>query len=267
MFIDTHSHIIPFVDDGADNWETALELIKQGEKQGIIAALATPHILSENDYRFENQIIERFEELKQKVAERKLKMKLYLGCEIYAQPDMTIKHKISTPNNNGKYFLVEFPMNSIPRFASQSFFDFILNGFIPVIAHPERNLGFITNPNMAFEFVQRGALMQINAGSILGKHGEKAKNLAFKLIEYNLAHIVGSDCHDPNRRSMSLAESYGVVSRNWDEDTAKMLFYNNPKKFIDGTPIEILEPIPIETESKSSFWQKFSVFKRKKVYY
>ena len=125
-------------------------------------------------------------------------MKLFLGSEIYVQPDMTLNHQISTINNNNKYFLVEFPMTSIPRFVAEKFFSFIVDDKIPVIAHPERNIGFQKKPNLAYEFVQRGALLQINARSISGKHGERARLVAHKLISNNLAHFVASDCHDPH---------------------------------------------------------------------
>ena len=189
MLIDIHTHIIPYIDDGADNWEQSLELLKQGERDGIVAAVATPHVLSENDYRIENAIISKFSELKQRANNNHFKMKLYLGSEIYVQPDMTLDHQISTINNNNKYFLVEFPMTSIPRFVADKFFDFIVDDKIPIIAHPERNLGFQNKTILAFEFVQRGALMQINACSLLGKHGERAKALAFRLISNDLVVV------------------------------------------------------------------------------
>lgn len=260
MFIDIHTHIIPYVDDGATSWEHSIELLKQGEKDGIVAAIATPHILSENDYKIEKDIISKFGELKKLAKDKGLKMKLFLGSEIYVQPDMTLTHQISTINNNNKYFLVEFPMTSIPRFVAEKFFSFIVDDKIPVIAHPERNIGFQKKPNLAYEFVQRGALLQINARSISGKHGERARLVAHKLISNNLAHFVASDCHDPNRRSMTLKESFDIAAKNWGSSMAKLLFFENPKLLINGQKIEPLEPSPIVSESKRSFIQKLFGF-------
>ena len=262
MLIDIHTHIIPYIDDGAENWEQSLELLANGEKEGIIAAVATPHILSENDYQIEKDIISRFAELKQKAKDHNLKMKLFLGSEIYVQPDMTLDHQISTINNNKRYFLVEFPMTSIPRFVAEKFFHFIVDEKIPIIAHPERNIGFYNKSMLAYEFVQRGALMQINALSLIGKHGERAKSIAFKFISHNLVHFIASDCHNPKHRSMSLIESYEVVLKNWGENIAKMLFYENPQKVINGQRIEPLEPIPFKEERKESFWQKLKNFNK-----
>jgi len=263
MFVDIHTHILPFVDDGSESWETSIQMIQQAEKQGVVTMIATPHILSENDYRIEDDIISKYQELKKRMKESNLKIKLYLGSEIYAQPDMTLNHKISTYNNNKKYFLVEFPMTSIPRFVADKFFEFIVSEKIPIIAHPERNLGFQNKTRLAYDFVQRGALMQINSLSILGKHGSAAKQIAFKLISHHLAHFVASDCHDPEHRTVNLAQAYDVVVKNWDKTTADLLFYHNPNKILKAEKIEPLEPIPIDDELKQPFWKRINFFNKK----
>ncbi len=260
MIVDIHTHILPYVDDGAENWDVSLELLEQAESQGVVAMVATPHILSENDYRVEDDIISKYRELKKRAKENNLKIKLYLGCEIYAQPDMTLDHKISTYNNNKKYFLVEFPMTSIPRFVAEKFFNFILSGKIPIIAHPERNAGFVNKPSLAYEFVQRGALLQVNALSILGKHGSKSKALAYQLISHNLVHFVASDTHDPEKRSVRMAECYNLVVGQWGLDRAKSLFYENPAKAIKGVKIVSPEPILLQDEQKQPFWKKMKLF-------
>lgn len=258
LVIDIHSHIIPYVDDGAQNWEEAIELLRQGEEAGIQAVVATPHILSENDYeKAEDEILLKFEELRKKAKRTGLKIKMYLGCEIYVQPEMSLSHKISTLNSNGMYFLVEFPMSSIPRYAVDKFFHYIVEGKQPIIAHPERNAGFVEKRHLAYEFVQRGALMQINASSLLGRHGEKVRATAFDLIEHNLAHFVASDCHGLNHRTMkSLADAYELVNKYFGRDLSELLFKINPQKAIEGEKIVSVEPIPMHAQTKYSLWQK-----------
>jgi len=260
MFIDIHTHILPYIDDGADSWEHSLKMLRQGESSGIVAAVATPHILSENDYRVEAEVKQRFQELKKKAKKNNINMDLFLGSEIYVQPEMTLNHQISTINDNKKYFLVEFPMTSIPKFAADIFFNFIVDEKIPIIAHPERNLGFQNKSFLAFEFVQRGALMQINARSLLGRQGESARSLAFNLISHNLAHFIASDCHDPRHRIMELNRSYNIVLKNWGAERAKMLFYKNPYKAIQGEKIEILDPLPIKKETNPPLGKKLLTF-------
>ncbi len=265
-FVDIHSHILPCIDDGAENWDDALTMLKNAEAEGIFAIVATPHILHPNDFKMEPKIISTYQELCGHAKNAGLKLNIFLGCEIYAQPDIALDHQISTINNNQKYFLIEFPMNIIPRFVPDQLFNFIVNEKIPIIAHPERNLGFQKRPQLVFEFVQRGALMQINEGSFRGRYGEMAKLLAFKMIEHNLAHFVASDGHKPNRRTVTLAETYQVIVEKFGQTMADQLFYTNPIKAIKGQPIQTNNPVPIEGDLKPGFWQRLKIFKRQKSF-
>lgn len=262
--IDIHSHILPYIDDGSDDWESSLTMLKNAEKEGIVAIVATPHILSENDFNTEKQIIETYLELQRRVEAEGLKIKIYLGCEIYAQHDTSLDHKIATLNNNKKYFLVEFPMGAIPRFVPEMFFNFIVNEKIPIVAHPERNMGFQKRPSLVYDYIQRGAFMQINEGSLRGRYGQHAQMLAVKMIENNLVHIVASDGHKPNSRTVTLLQSYNVIADNFGKDKAELLFYLNPKRAINGEPLANDSPIPIEGELKPGFWQRIKMLKKKR---
>ena len=114
--IDIHSHILPYTDDGAENWENSLTMLKNAEAEGIRTIVATPHVLSEHHFKEEDEIIKKHLQLKKNVKAEGLKIEILLGCEIYSQPDTSLNHKIATLNSNGTYFLIEFPMNSIPQF-------------------------------------------------------------------------------------------------------------------------------------------------------
>lgn len=262
-FIDIHSHILPYIDDGADDWEAALTMLSRAEHEGIVAIVATPHVLSENSFKTEDNVITTHKELCRRARQAGLKIKIYLGCEIYASAETSIDHRIATLNSNGKYFLIEFPMNSIPRFVPDKFFHFIVNDQIPIVAHPERNLVFQNRPYLVYEYVQRGALMQINEGSLRGRYGEMAKLLAFKMIENNLAHFVASDGHKPNSRKVTLAESYNIITEKYGKAIANRLFYSNPIKAIKGEAIGTDNPAPIEGALKPGFWQRLKIFKRR----
>ncbi|UCE06110.1 MAG: histidinol-phosphatase [bacterium] len=259
--VDIHSHILPYIDDGADDWDSSLIMLKNAEAEGIFAIVATPHILHHNDFKMEPKIISSYKELCQRSKKAGLKIKIYLGCEIYAQPDISLNNKIATLNSNKKYFLVEFPMNNIPQYVPDQFFNFIVDDQIPIVAHPERNIGFQKRPQLVYEYVQRGALMQINEGSLRGQYGEMAKLLAFKMIENNLAHFVASDGHMPNGRTVTLAEGFKIVDDKFGRVTSNLLFYFNPIKAIQGVPIKIRSPILIEGDLKPKLWQRLNLFK------
>ena len=252
--IDIHSHIIPYTDDGAETWDDSLTMITNADAEGIKVIVATPHILSEHHFKEEDEIIKKFLQLKKNIKAAGLKLEIILGCEIYAQPDTSLNHKIATLNSNGRYFLIEFPMNSIPKF--EKLFEFAIEEKVPIIAHPERNVGFQIRPDFIYEYVQRGSLMQINQGSLLGKFGEKAKSLAFKMIDNDLAHFIASDGHKKDTRTVTLTECYHLIADKYGGDITNRLFYENPLKAIKGEKIGIGEPSPIEMEVKKTLWNR-----------
>lgn len=248
--IDIHSHVLPNIDDGPSSWEESLAMLRQAEEDGIREVAITHHILSNQDYQREEEIVAKFNELKERISIEKIKIKIHLGSEIYAQPDMELFHKISTYNNNQKYFLVEFPMQGIPKFVAEHFFQVSTTGMVPIIAHPERNLGIVRNPERAFEFVQQGALLQMNAGSILGRYGTNVKNTARMLLNSHLIHFVGSDGHNTRRRPLKLDEALYAVTSEWGGERARLLFLENPRKALMGEEIATPEPMPIEPLKK-----------------
>ncbi|MDE6767253.1 MAG: capsular polysaccharide biosynthesis protein, partial [Eubacterium sp.] len=46
--VETHCHILPAVDDGSQNIETSLKMIKRLQEQGAKAIILTPHYYSDS---------------------------------------------------------------------------------------------------------------------------------------------------------------------------------------------------------------------------
>lgn len=259
QIFDIHSHVLPQIDDGSQSWDETMRMVYQAYETGTTDLAITHHILNNSDYDREEEILDKFEELKARLASAKIPLKLHLGCEIYYQHDMDLSHRISTYNNNGRYFLVEFPMQGIPRHVDEKFFEYIVDGKVPILAHPERNLGILQNPSRAYEFVQRGVLMQINSGSLVGRYGEECKQLAIALLNARLVHFVGSDGHNTTRRPVVVQDAYEIILEGWGERMAQLLFETNPKKAMRGEEIKIPEPLPVEPPRKRA---KFGLFRR-----
>ena len=53
MFIDIHCHILPHVDDGADSYIEACELIIQAIESGTSILVATPHVNNRQQSKIE----------------------------------------------------------------------------------------------------------------------------------------------------------------------------------------------------------------------
>ena len=237
-------------------------MARQAVKSGTTEVVITHHVLDNQHYRLEAEILAKFEQMQARLHEEKIPLVLHLGAEIFYQPDMELSHRISTFDNNGRYFLVEFPMQGIPRGVDEKFFDLIMDGKTPVIAHPERNVGILRNPQRAYDFVQKGSLLQMNAGSLDGKYGDSVRELAVALMNSNLIHFIGSDGHNASRRPLKIGEMFAPIREVWGEQTAEMIFHDNPRKALAGEEIKPPEPMPVQPLRKPSRFNPLKLFKR-----
>ena len=247
--VDIHTHVLPDYDDGPPNVDSTREMLQMAVRSGTTELVATPHILNNGDYRREKEIRQKFQLVKKLIEEQGYDLKLYLGSEVYLYPDTSLDHSISTLNNNKKYALVEFSLRTIPEFVPQKIFNWILDGYSIIIAHPERNLLLEKNPFYLFRFAQMGALLQLNSGSLTGVFGRKVKELSIRMIDHNLVHFIASDGHGVEGRSISMLPAYEIVEKRWGIEKARLLFEVNPRKAILGQEIKKAEPIPIEEKS------------------
>jgi len=202
IMIDIHNHILIDVDDGPKNKEGMLNLIKQGRREGITKIIATPHHLSPT-YDNEYEIVQRkLEELNQMDEVKQLEVELYPGQEVRISdqilPQLDEKKVIGL--NNSKYILIELPSGRVPNYTNRLFFELQYKGYVPIIAHPERNKEISQNLDTLFELVNGGALSQLTAASLKGNHGKKLQKISLQMIENNLTHFIASDAHHSETR-------------------------------------------------------------------
>jgi protein-tyrosine phosphatase len=235
--IDIHTHILPGVDDGAKTIEDSLRMIQQAIDVGIEAICATPHILDGVTPPFQEKVNRTFQLLHSQVKERGLKIKLVLGSEIYIRHDIKSLKEFNffSLNQTGKYILMELPLGHFPLGIRELIHDLRLEDITPIIAHPERSIIQKDQLKEIENWVRQGALMQINAGSVLGHFGKSAKKTAEWLLEQNLAHIMASDAHSPSSASVEvLACAFKKVCQRVGEIKAEELVLHNPSKVLKG---------------------------------
>ncbi|MBN1783313.1 hypothetical protein JW948_19415 [bacterium] len=252
--IDFHTHILPNIDDGPVDWKEALSLLRQGMEDGIRGAVSTSHVLNRLDEILENRMLETFQELQLRARQEGIEMTLWLGSEIHCQSVFSYTSKVATINGQRKYLLFELPLGDIPLDANERIFDMGINGIVPVLAHPERNMQIMRNPETVFELVNRGVLMQLNGGSITGVFGTKVRKVAEILLNHRLIHFVGSDCHGGGSRPMLLSRAYREIHKNWGEETARNLFYRHAHLAVQGKPVSVPPPISFDRPRKKRWF-------------
>ena len=196
--IDFHSHIIPNIDDGSTSMKDTINMINEARQAGFTEIISTSHYIQKY---YDLDCFERkkiLDIIKKKVSEKnEINIKLYLGSEIYFTPEIIelVKNKKASTINNTRYLLFELPMNTKPLFVKEMVYELMQNGYIPIIAHPERYTYVQENIQYIEELAGMGALFQSNYGSIIGMYGNSAKKTLKKLLKNNLISFLGSDVH------------------------------------------------------------------------
>lgn len=238
-YVDIHSHILYGIDDGSKSLEESIEIIKQHIEMGFKDIILTPHYIENSKYKTNNKEKKKLlETLKKELKKQKININLYLGNEVFVNNTLEIDKEKIEKLNNSKYLLIEFPMGEKPKNINNIIYELKIQGIIPVIAHPERYTFVQEHPNIVDEWVEEGALLQSNYGSIVGVYGESAKKAVKKLLKKNIIAILATDIHYPNNKIyQNIEKSRKKIKKIIGEEKYIELTITNPKKIIENKEI------------------------------
>ncbi|MHC5269455.1 tyrosine-protein phosphatase [Enterococcus sp. LJL98] len=253
--IDLHCHILPGLDDGAENIEASLAMAESAIQQGITHLLCTPH---HNNGRYENEkaaIIAAVDSLQTTLDERHLPLTLLEGQEVRVTGDLIEdleQDRLLFTDITDTYLLLEFPTMDVPAFSETLFFELRGRGIIPVIVHPERNAKFMEDPNLLVPYLEMGCLAQLTAPSIVGVFGKKIQKAAKIMVRHNLVQMVASDAHGVKKRAFYLKEAYAEIEKEFGQEKVQQM-QQVAKDLVNGDPVDY----PAHQEMKK---KKFGLF-------
>jgi len=247
-FVDLHTHLVPGVDDGAQSIEDSLQMLNQAFHSGTNMLAATPHVYPgvQKDSEIETLLQVRDQWIEWAGHEFP-QVRVMAGAEIHCTHALheTLKrfnHRLSL--NSGDYILLEFPFDMLFPGLDKLLFLLQQDGWVPVIAHPERNEVIQRNPEVFARMVSAGALTQVNAGSLLGWFGDAPRKSALQLLRRNLVHAVASDAHWPEARPADLSGANAMIN-DLDLGDADLLLRRNPALILQNQQVEHMpEPVP-----------------------
>lgn len=239
--IDLHAHILPGVDDGPKHMDSALKMLKLAASDGIREIVATPHVLGGIDRQQNDFLIAKFEQLADEAERNGIDIAIHLAAEIYINPEIEsiIDYPCCSFDGKGRFILVEFSMNELPFGYETILRKLVKKEIIPIVAHPERNYQVSRNIDYARRIVDTGAVLQLNAGSLLGVFGRRIKKASYKLLENDLVYIVASDAHNPRSRPPILSKAKSQLTKLVGEDIAEDLILNNPEFILSANAISV----------------------------
>lgn len=243
--IDLHAHILPGLDDGANDLDESLAMCVVAAGDGITTIVATPHTGNGNYDNAPERVVAAVNELNSHLREKSIPVEILPGADIYVHEhlDTLIKNReVLTINDNMHYVMVEFPRHVIPPNYIEWLFRLTLAGFIPVLTHPERNTAVQEQTDIVRDWVEKGGLVQLTAMSLTGAFGPGTRKCSEELLKYNLVHVIASDAHSSQRRPPVLSEAVTIAASLVGPDYAGKLVEEYPAAIIAGQPIYPPEP-------------------------
>ncbi len=199
--IDIHTHILPYMDDGAKDVEIAAAMLKEELAQGVHTVLLTSHYYGKK-HSPAHYLAKREESLNRLKPYIPEGINLRLGAEVYFTGMNTASFELLCPLaiEGTKYILLELPLrrewSPILLERVEDFID--QTGYTPIIAHVERYKEVWAKPIIVTKLVQLGCLIQINAESLCEK---RTRRLMCKFLKKGLVHCVGTDAHNLEERA------------------------------------------------------------------
>ncbi|WP_316739601.1 tyrosine-protein phosphatase [Pedobacter aquatilis] len=193
---DMHSHIIPGIDDGAQNLKDSILLAQKFKALGFKKLIATPHVMADYFRNTPDTINRGLDILRKGLIDAGIDLEVDAAAEYYL--DETLEKKIKQKQVltfGAQYVLFELSYINLP----QNLFEFIKliqdSGYTPVLAHPERYPYYYASIENFHKIKAAGCLLQLNSIALTGYYGTGAKKIADEMVEHHLVDFIGSDMH------------------------------------------------------------------------
>jgi protein-tyrosine phosphatase len=233
-YIDIHSHILPQIDDGANDIEESLGLARMALENGVKQIIATPHMGGRFPILSKDFIDKQVARLNSVLKEQAMDVRIYPGGEI------STSMEIVDLADNGRlirladsdYTLIDLPFNEIPIYLSTLIFDLKLRSITPILAHVERNTEIQRDPYLLEPLLNQGAIAQVNSTSFSGILGGAARKCAIELLKRDFINVVASDSHSYGGRNPNFKETAQIVQKYVGRQKTKQLFTEIPCKIL-----------------------------------
>jgi protein-tyrosine phosphatase len=240
--VDLHCHILPGIDDGAKDWDTALEMCRIARQDGITHIVATPHANAQYAYnRAGHQAV--LDELQAKFPD----LTFSLGCELHLSYE-NVEAVLQNPHHytigDSRFLLAELSDYATPAQCKELLFRLHCAGLTTIVTHPERNPILAQYRELALELVEMGCLLQITGDSLSGAWGRTARKLSETYLRAGLVSAIASDAHGTRRRSPVLSKARKAAARIVGDAAAAQLVAEVPRAILspDGIPEPALSP-------------------------
>jgi protein-tyrosine phosphatase len=232
--------MLPGIDDGAPDLETSLSMARIAVADGITITACTPHI---HPGVYDNHgpgIKAAIANLQRELDAADIALKLICGADTHIANDLVdglCSGRIPSLNDT-RYFLFEPPHHVAPPRMEAVVFDVMAAGYTPLLTHPERLTWIEDHYDAVVRLADRGALMQITAGSVTGRFGRRPKYWAERMLDEGLVYILATDAHNLRNREPVLSPARELVAKRLGDEEAEEMVLTRPQKIVEGAAPE-----------------------------
>ncbi len=238
-FVDIHCHLLPGIDDGAKSWEESLEMAQIAVADGISTIIATPHQLGNFLHNEGASIRERTRELQLALEKNQIPLRILAGADVRIDTQMIgglRSGKVVTLADQRRHVLLElphelyFPLEPVLQGLHAA-------GMTGVLSHPERNQGLLKHRQLLAPLVDKGCLMQVTAGSLLGTFGPASQEFSEWMLAEGLVHFVATDAHGCKSRRPLIRRAFERVMELAGDEAAHRVCCDHPTAVVEGKSI------------------------------
>lgn len=257
--IDIHNHLLPNLDDGAQNFEESVQLALKLVEEGVTHAIVTPHHLNGRYVNPAGNINELTPQLQEYLDQAQVPLQVSPGQEVRIHSHLIESIRegdIQFLDENNRYLLLEFPTAQVPGYTEDLIGDLKHLDVTPIIAHPERNRAIQKDPDILFDLINQGCLSQVTAASLAGVFGSEIQTQSLEMLEHGLAHLVASDMHDLDFRQAYLKEAFSFLEEEMGQERVFQI-QNCAEHIVKGEKIETPAPQVMHKKKKRRWFGLF----------
>lgn len=260
-FVDLHCHWVHEIDDGARSVEESRAMLQGLSKIGFAHVVATPHMRPGMFDNTASTIKKAYRATCARMhhdpawpttgqSDQRLP-RVSLGSEHFFDGEVLTRVRLgqglpyreASPHadptddegavRNGGALLLEFADLTPLSIVHRQLFELQTQGYIVVLAHPERYRATWGKPEVVEDLIDRGVVTLLDAAAVVGKYGGRARSSALDLLDQGLYHAACSDAHRPN--DVELVErGMAFIANRYGDAELELLFGDGPRAILSG---------------------------------
>lgn len=257
--VDIHCHLLPGIDDGAEDLADSIAMARQSVEQGVDTIITTPHQLGGYHRNRGDDIRRRVADLNEALRVEGVPLRVLPGADVRIEDGMTealVAGDVVTLGDHRRHVLLELP-HEIYLPLEPVLAELDARGMVGILSHPERNAGLLHRPDLIDTLVDDGCLMQVTAGSFLGAFGKASQALAERMAKRGALHFVSTDAHGAKARRPRLGDAMRRVAELAGEEAARQWCGEFPRAVAEGRDVPA-GVVRVETPGRGgwSLWRR-----------